>query len=176
MQKIKTFVNLTLIGISIGWMIGLSQSPIISGVVSTILAFIISILIAVSGLDYSKNENRNLISKVNISLFPIAIFCFFLSISGTMGIYVRTHNYLGINNFQTQDTIKSETNLKIFRNSGGFMGNSISTCEEIQNNLGNLPALKSYLTQLDKPEINNFLKINPDSLSVVIYSKGLCSE
>ena len=103
MQKLKTFINLSLIGTSVGWMIGLSESPIISGVVSTILAFIVSVLIVLSGIDPSKNDNKNPILKVNISLFPVTILCLFLSISGTIGIYVRTHSYLGKSTEQSTD-------------------------------------------------------------------------
>ena len=66
MKNFKLILNVSIIGISLGWMIGLSKSPVISSVISAVLAFVITVLIALSGVE-AKNESSALkIAQVKV--------------------------------------------------------------------------------------------------------------
>jgi hypothetical protein len=95
----KTFlmnlVALILCGGSIGWMVGMSASPIIQGILTTVFSFVIILLGVVAGIESNSVLKIKTLSK-DISLLPIGVFFLFLSLGSAGGIYTRTNDYLGI--------------------------------------------------------------------------------
>jgi ATP/ADP translocase len=95
MNILKNIVALILCGASIGWMIGLSVTPVIQGILTTIFSFIIVVLGLIAGVESTdKFKVGNYIK--NINLLPVGIFFLFLSIGAAVGIYTRTNDYLGV--------------------------------------------------------------------------------
>jgi hypothetical protein len=96
MNILKNIIALILCGASIGWMIGLSVTPVIQGILTTIFSFIIVVLGLIAGVESTdKFKVGNYIK--NINLLPVGIFFLFLSIGAAVGIYTRTNDYLGVN-------------------------------------------------------------------------------
>ena len=96
MNILKNIVALILCGASIGWMIGLSVTPVIQGILTTVFSFIIVVLGLIAGVEPTDKFRVGNYIK-NINLLPVGIFFLFLSIGAAVGIYTRTNDYLGVN-------------------------------------------------------------------------------
>jgi fumarate reductase subunit D len=126
MTGLRPTFYLIIIGISLGWMIGLSESPVISSVISAILTLVVSVLVVISGAETENKDHSLKILKAKFSLLPIAIFCFSIAIVGTIGVYVRVHNLLGVDHPPTEkkevDDKAPEVIKKEPTDETGFMG------------------------------------------------------
>jgi len=96
-MKALNTISLFICGISIGWLIGLSISPVIQTVIGSILAIITSVITLLFSLqDGSIKDKLN--DKIGvINTLPLAVFLFGLSFSATIGIYARTNDWFGVN-------------------------------------------------------------------------------
>ena len=125
---------------AIGWLAGLSTSPVISHVISACLAVVIS----VAGIACGINEIKG--KRLIFNPAP----CFFLvcgvALAGPIGIAVRTHSWFG-NYAQSspQDTAKKEN--PPWANPGFNVG-SYPEWENMTNSSGKL--LRERLQRFDK--------------------------
>lgn len=81
-------MSLIIIGLGIGWLAGLSVTPVIVSIIVAlfgVIAPLIAILVGVT----PKNEQR-------INLLPIALLIVGLALGSILGIFARTHNLLGV--------------------------------------------------------------------------------
>ena len=81
-------ISIAVTGLGIGWLVGLSISPVIAGVIASLLGIAGSAATVIRG---------NLSGKLTIGSFdarPIAILVVGVAIGATMGIYARTHDIL----------------------------------------------------------------------------------
>ena len=96
-MKIPNAILLLLCGASIGWLIGLSSSPVIQTVIGSLLAIITSaltLLLSVKGGEL-KDKVSDKLGEINI--FPLTVFLIGLSTFATIGVYARTNDWLGVN-------------------------------------------------------------------------------
>lgn len=94
---IKTSFYIVLIGISLGWLIGLSISPIIGGVITSIISLLISIYVVFTGITDSSKSNNNLLRNIkNINLLPLALLMTSIALGSSSGVYLRTNDVLGL--------------------------------------------------------------------------------
>jgi hypothetical protein len=95
----KTFVNsigLLFCGLSLGWMVGMSINPTIQHIITTLFAFLMTILGLIAGIDLTeKNRLGEYIKSIN--LVPIGIFFLFFGFGSAFGLYTRTNELLGMN-------------------------------------------------------------------------------
>ena len=98
----KRFANgvyLFISALSIGWMVGMSISPTVHIVITSITTVLVAIVSLISGLNNkvdSADKNSGFIRQVaGINLFPIALLTVGLVIGSSSGIYTRTHKVLG---------------------------------------------------------------------------------
>jgi len=92
-------MSLIIIGLGIGWLAGLSVTPVIVSIIVAlfgVIAPLIAILVGVT----PKNEQR-------INLLPIALLIVGLALGSILGIFTRTHNLLGITASASHDVPSS---------------------------------------------------------------------
>lgn len=117
-MKILNTISLFICGISIGWLIGLSVSPVIQTVIGSILAIITSVITLLFSLEDGSIKDK-LNDKIGvINILPLAIFLAGLSFSATIGIYARTNDWFGVNpeHFKNKWEIKDKDSSGIIKN------------------------------------------------------------
>jgi hypothetical protein len=97
---IRNTIGFLLIGLSLGWMVGLSVSPVLQVLISSIITLIASVVTVIVGLKRSESNSSstNLEKLVNrrINVIPMAIFLLSLAIGTTISIYNRTNDKFGL--------------------------------------------------------------------------------
>ena len=94
-------ISMLISGVSIGWLVGMSEAPVVQSTVSTILALVVGILSLAAGLKElpalwaDKFPSATYFSR--ISLVPMALFLAGLSGGSAWGLYTRTNYLLGPN-------------------------------------------------------------------------------
>ena len=84
-----TGFSLLVIGSGIGWMVGLSESPIVVSVVASILAIATTIVAGINSTDRATNTNPHVASAA------AAVLIFGIAAAATLGMYARTHDWFG---------------------------------------------------------------------------------
>jgi len=103
-------LSLLATGLGIGWLVGLSTSPVVLIVITSLTGSAAAIVAAMSGLEKNPetagntSQNHNYQWKVNP--IPIAMLVIGIVIGSAGGIYVRNQNLLGNSNSQLADEIK----------------------------------------------------------------------
>jgi hypothetical protein len=88
-------------GAALGWLVGLSVSPVIQVVLTSVVSIVVGISSALAGLKDQENEQPNETTKVKRlaahSFNPVPIMCMVigLALGSSAGIYARSHNWLG---------------------------------------------------------------------------------
>lgn len=128
-------------------------SPVIQGILTTILTLIIAIVSILSGLkDNSESEFLNKFGKLN--MLPVAILILGICLGSASGIYTRTHNLLGV-----KSELKSELRSEF---EAGLYADNYSKCGDLKGLNGN--DLKNGLKSLNDKNVNNLLQnCNNDS-------------
>jgi len=128
-----TFANIIsfiLIGLSLGWLIGLSVSPVLHIIVGSIITLLISLISVLGGISsvskFDKEPRSDQINlKVptisNINLILIALFTITLAIGASLGTYNRTNDKLGlypdnlINKWSQDSTVRVRLKEELFK-------------------------------------------------------------
>lgn len=87
MTKPVVIWSMLLTGLGVGWLIGLSVSPVVSIVISSVTASVAAIVAALSGLQDKP--------KWTINPLPLAIFVGGVVIGSIVGVWARNHDWLG---------------------------------------------------------------------------------
>ncbi|XCN71131.1 MAG: hypothetical protein Q3M24_12470 [Candidatus Electrothrix aestuarii] len=94
-------ISVVIIGIGIGWLMGLSISPVVANILSGILGAVLVLAAILSG--FSSGDNVSLIKNISdISPVPFAWLMFGIILGTSSGIWVRTNNVLGIVSVEKQ--------------------------------------------------------------------------
>ena len=100
----KTFRAFCLLvaGIGVGWLVGLSVSPVIHIVITSLVAFAVSITSALAGLkvnpdkdDLSGASSLKRKFQVEVDPMPMMLMVVGLALGASLGVYGRTNNWLG---------------------------------------------------------------------------------
>lgn len=147
-MRIINVISFLLCGISVGWLMGLSASPLIQTVIGSLLAIISSVMTILFSLQEGGIKDKITDKLGEINIVPLALFLIGLASAGTAGIYARTNDWFGINpisfreKWQVKDSdssgvIKHLYNLKYGQetklsdtNNGVLFANNIS-CETV---------------------------------------------
>ncbi len=94
-----TNIILIITGMGIGWLVGLSVSPVVSIVITSVTGSTAAIVAALSGLndgenDGAKAENKAKRLRWEVNPTPIAMLVIGLFLGSIAGIWVRTHDLL----------------------------------------------------------------------------------
>ncbi|CAK8712365.1 hypothetical protein GKODMF_03945 [Candidatus Electrothrix gigas] len=100
--KIYHAISLVIIGFGVGWLTGLSISPVVAALLSSIIGAVLVLAAVLSGFSYG--DNASLIKNVSdISPVPFALLMVGIILGTSSGIWVRTHNMLGVISVEKQD-------------------------------------------------------------------------
>ena len=95
-QKSSLFV----IGLGVGWLAGLSVSPVIATIITSIVGVTVALISTLSGLNPqitdSKDESTTKsLPRWNVNPVPLAFLIFGIVLGSIVGILARNHNWLG---------------------------------------------------------------------------------
>jgi hypothetical protein len=90
-------------GAGVGWLIGLSASPVVHIVITSLIAFVVSLTSALAGIEVehkeeeegSKGKPKRLIG-VDVNPFPMMIMILGLVAGASLGVYARANDWLGV--------------------------------------------------------------------------------
>ena len=79
------------IGLSLGWLVGLSVSPVIQAVLGVLLTSIVGVVGALAGI---QNPTEKGITSLQITPVPMFLLMIGIALGSTGGIMARTHGWL----------------------------------------------------------------------------------
>ncbi len=88
--RIITTTSLFLIGAGVGWLVGLSVSPVVSIVLTSVMGTVAALVAALSGLDVEGQSPRFQVNPV-----PIAVLIVGIIAGSLLGLRARNANWLG---------------------------------------------------------------------------------
>ena len=92
----------------VGWLVGLSASPILHVIVGSVIALIVAIVGALAGVQLevgAKDESKDTpngmpvgtVKGFSVNPLPVAVFAVGLALGATTGIFARTNEFFGPN-------------------------------------------------------------------------------
>jgi hypothetical protein len=119
-----TVLGIVLAGLSIGWLAGLSASPVVQGVLTAILGLAVSCVTLLAGLEphlstrKRSNDSPNAASTGRaawlsaVRVGPIVALTMGLATGASIGVFARTHDWLGTRSQAGVDASKEELLLR----------------------------------------------------------------
>jgi hypothetical protein len=108
MKKIPLshLISIIIIGISFGWLIGMTTSPVMQIVVTSLVALVVSLVTILSGLEKKedkegeemgseKKKRANQFLNRSINPIPIMLMMIGIVLGSMTGVWTRTHEWLG---------------------------------------------------------------------------------
>lgn len=93
---IVVIVSLIVTGLGIGWLAGLSVSPAISAVITSVIGVAAAVVTALSGLKpESSNPEPVKTLPLRVQVWPLAVLVFFVVIGSGLGVLVRNNHLFG---------------------------------------------------------------------------------
>ncbi len=176
MQALSLFV----IGVGIGWMCGLSVSPVISGVITTLLAIAAGIITSYQTLKREKADKVE--AKGQMDARPAALLILGLALAATFGVLARTYHWLeplqsSYDSTRQQAASGQNSPVKNPQNQGVLFGVRIEECDELmalaQQNQ------KAFIGEVQKstlPGAKRFSEAYPDYDIIKSYVEALCQS
>ena len=117
-------ITILVTGLGIGWLIGLSISPVVSIVITSVTGAAAAIIAVVSGVEdkidiTEKDEKRRKLTR-NVNPTPLALLVIGIVIGSTLGIWARNYHLLGsdlsseIKKWTDQGFTKDDVTKKLF--------------------------------------------------------------
>ena len=92
----KSRLPLAFAGLGVGWIMGLSLTPVVGTVLTSILGVVAGV---VSGISVFDDERTKFIDA-----WPLALLVVGVAVGGTLGVLTRTNNYLGPMKIDSRET------------------------------------------------------------------------
>jgi hypothetical protein len=128
-SKISTGLYLAIASLSVGWLIGLSVSPVVNIIVSSVIVILVSAVTLLGGLNISDEQKAKIPGKGSVNTLPLAILTLFIAVGASIGIYARTHEWLGNKKESSAVEIKTATGEIADPMTGVlFHGDTVSAC------------------------------------------------
>ena len=89
-----SWLALLLAGLGIGWLAGLSVSPVISVVITSVVGATAAVVGALGGASNEKGQTTTSSFAVKVSAWPLVWLVAGLVIGSSLGVIARTHNFL----------------------------------------------------------------------------------
>lgn len=183
-----TSLALGIIGLSLGWLVGLSVSPVLGGVLTTILGVVVAVTAVVVGTAGSHGRLAALIggddagekesSQHKVSALPLMLLVLGVGLGATAGLAARVNGWL----------ITEATHANASRNDGSFE-NSYATskiglyatqvnaeaCNRMSSQLPYPNSLKTEMLSSGDPILRNVaLNTASDSATMVAAVRLIC--
>ncbi len=112
--RLVATLSLAVAGLGIGWLIGLSVTPVVSIVITSITASAAAVIAAMSGVQRTDGDSgggRRLFPfDLRVSPVPLALLMVGMMIGAPAGVMVRSQNLLGLD---VRSEVKMWTDLKV---------------------------------------------------------------
>jgi hypothetical protein len=186
--KWSQVLSIFLIGAGIGWLAGLSVSPVVAGIITSLLGIVTGIVTGLQSFQYVKNETPSLPKKFIIDARPAAILVISIALFAPIGILARTYHVLEPSQMHSEDDGNRQSNgidaytsngaNRSSQDQGVLFGVYQSECRQLLSlaTMGNNKALITELNRSEIPTIINLtseFKNEPETLHRVINS--VCS-
>jgi len=107
-KNLSNILYLVISGLGVGWIVGLSISPVVHIVLGSILALVVSLASAIAGVEKLEEAEEQAsagktgpiaqkVARVRLDPRPIALLVLGLAIGSSIGAYARTNDWLGEN-------------------------------------------------------------------------------
>ena len=134
---------LLLVGLGIGWLTGLSVSPVASIIITSAVGAAAAIVGALGGASNEEGQTTTSTFSVNVSAWPLAWLVAGLVIGSSLGVIARTHNFLGQN-----------PSLRIWSNYGLVPNENIAVKRSLENAIvAEIDFWSSNAVGLDKTQV-----------------------
>jgi hypothetical protein len=119
-------ICLLISGVGIGWLIGLSVSPIIHIIITSLIALVVSVTGALAGIKVDEKEDSADDGKskrkvqVEVNPLPLMFMIIGLVIGSSLGVYARTNGWLGpdpngfVEKWKDTELTKQEISRRLF--------------------------------------------------------------
>lgn len=99
LAKARDYVCVMIGGLGVGWLVGLSASPVVAGVVTTLLGGIAAVVSAFVGVDFhatrSEESQSHRKSWVRANPLPLTLMIVAVVLGSALGVFARTKELLG---------------------------------------------------------------------------------
>jgi hypothetical protein len=112
-QFTSILIGSGVIGVGVGWLAGLSVSPVISNIITSVVAIAAAVVTALSGLDDKDGTQTTesgqpvtatAASKWKVNPWPLATLLVGPILGTSVGIWARTHDSLGVDSWAESST------------------------------------------------------------------------
>ncbi len=140
--KLQT-LSILVIGLGIGWLAGLSTSPIVASIITSLVALGAGVVAGLQVIQEKTEENTTATKKKYIDARPVALLILGIALAAPCGILARTYHI-----FEPTQVISKQTDTKnSSQNQGVLFGNSESECNQILS-LATMGNYKEFIEEL----------------------------
>lgn len=158
----KDGIAVLIVGLGIGWLAGLSASPVISGVLA-------SLLVVAGGLIVGRVENKELpVPAGSQAKVPLAILVVGIALGSTGGVVVRTHDLLGVAAPGRGDGKNVSTR------EGVLFQVAASECEELRNS--GESQIRLRVKSSNNQRVSRLAEEFPDDGTLLKVARALCAK
>lgn len=90
---------IALAGLAVGWMVGLSQSPVVGGVISSVLTLVVAVAAIASGITTEGDSPDPNVKRptvlARLNALPAALLVVMVALGSSCGVIARENNLLG---------------------------------------------------------------------------------
>jgi len=163
-----------IIGVGIGWLAGLSTSPIIAGIITSLIALGAGVVTGLQVIENKKEENAEK-EKHYINAKPLALLILGIALAAPCGILARTYHV-----FEPSPIISKQIETKnSSQNQGVLFGNYESECTQILNlaTIGNNKAFLEKLKQSNLPQSEEMVnKFGNEPQTLEYFLRIICQN
>jgi len=141
MSIYKNGAYLFISGLGVGYIMGMSISPVVGIVLASLITLVVSLSSALAGigvkkLEHSAPEDSSILRRIEVNPLPIMALTVGIAFGGSFGIWMRTHAWLGTLNPGTQvetadQKATKQTDHKV--RAGVFYGVTASQCNDLRS-------------------------------------------
>jgi hypothetical protein len=102
-RNVRRIVSLIATGLSVGWITGLSASPVAHAVLATVLGLANAVLLTIPSDDTTDSTGAQKFPRLHMArgardenLLLIGIFSLFVAVGAAAGVYTRANEFLGL--------------------------------------------------------------------------------
>jgi hypothetical protein len=167
-------VSVLVIGIGLGWLAGLSVSPVVGGIITSLLGIAAAVVTGLHAIRFDRGARQGDSSTPRVDARPAALLVLGIALAATLGILVRTHHLLEPR--QPAGAVESSRNNQ---ERGVLYGAYQDECNLV---LGSATAgnYKAFITQLKASSIpcarEMVSQFQEDPLTLIPLIKTICRD
>jgi hypothetical protein len=173
LQAVCVFI----IGASIGWLAGLSLSPVIATILNSVLSVGTGLVVGLHSLSSQNTDDRAVGHDVDVR--PVALFTLGIAVAASLGIVARTHSLFGppSSDLQVTHIQPGASDVRERQLAGGLFASQGERCADLRAkaDFPNPDAFRDALRDLGT-DGNALVDKVPDVAVLRLAVRALCSE